>query len=346
MTVLPLPHQTRMHLEAAETPAIIAAQLERNAARARSLAHWLRDVRPRAVVTCARGSSDHAATYARYLIETRLGVLTSSASPSVSSVYGANADLSGTVMLAISQSGASPDLLATVEAARRSGAHIIALVNVEESPLARTADIVLPLGAGQETSVAATKSYLASLAAVAQLTAEWAGDRELDAALTDSPRLLEQAWTFDWAPALETLRNPPSAYVIGRGLGLGVAQEWALKLKETCRLHAEAQSSAEVRHGPLALVRAGFPVLMLAQHDETRDGVLALAADLVGRGARVLLAGGEAHGATILPTSRTHPAIEPLLATLSFYRFVNALAVARGLDPDRPAHLHKVTQTL
>jgi glucosamine--fructose-6-phosphate aminotransferase (isomerizing) len=335
-----------MHAEAAEAPAVIAAQLERNGARARSLARWLRDIRPRAVLTCARGSSDHAATYARYLIETRLGVLTSSASPSVSSVYGTNADLSGTVMLAISQSGASPDLLATVDAARRSGARVIALVNVEASPLASAADIVLPLGAGHETSVAATKSFLASLSAIAQLTAEWAQDAELAAALAEAPRLLEQAWTFDWTAALETLRNPPSAYVIARGLGLGVAQEWALKLKETCRLHAEAHSSAEVRHGPLALVRAGFPVLMLAQHDETRDGVLALAGDLVGRGAKVLLAGGATHGAETLQASVAHPAIEPLLATLSFYRFANALSLARGLDPDRPAHLHKVTQTL
>jgi glutamine---fructose-6-phosphate transaminase (isomerizing) len=338
---------TRMHAEAAEAPAVVAAQLERNASRVRETGEWLRGLRPRAIVTCARGSSDHAATYARYLIETRLGLLTASASPSVSSVYRAPADMAQAVVLAISQSGTSPDLLAMVAAARRGGASVLALVNVEDSPLARAADVVLPLAAGVETSVAATKSYLATLAAIVQLTAAWADDAELRDAIARAPALLQRAWMLDWSEqALEPLRGASSAYVIGRGLGLGIAQEWALKLKETCRLHAEAQSSAEVRHGPMALVRPGFPVLMLAQHDETHEGVLELARDMAGGGALALLAGGDAEGVTTLPTIEAHPAIEPMLATLSFYRFVNALSLARGLDPDRPAHLQKVTRTL
>lgn len=337
---------TRMHAEAAQAPAVVAAQLRRNADAVRGLAAELRRTRPRAVVTCARGSSDNAATYARYLIETRLGLLTSSAAPSVSSVYGAPADLADTVMLAISQSGASPDLLATTEAAQRAGARVVALVNVEDSPLAGLADVTLPLAAGDETSVAATKSYLASLSAVLHLVAEWADDEALRRALHEAPVLLQRAWELDWSDALEPLRGAGSAYVLARGVGLGIAQEWALKLKETCRLHAEAQSTAEVRHGPMALVQAGFPVLVFAQHDETHDGVVALAGELAARGARTLLAGGEAAGAVSLPVVAAHPALEPLLATQSFYRCANALALARGLDPDRPAHLHKVTRTL
>jgi glucosamine--fructose-6-phosphate aminotransferase (isomerizing) len=337
---------TRMYTEAAEAPAVVEAQLLRNAAVVRALATQLRGARPRAVVTCARGSSDNAATYARYLIETRLGLLTSSAAPSVSSVYGADADLADTVMLVISQSGASPDLLATVEAARRAGARIVALVNVEHSPLARLADMTVPLAAGDETSVAATKSYLASLSAVLQLVTEWAGDDGLRQSLERAPSLLQRAWELDWAAAVEPLREAASAYVVARGIGLGIAQEWALKLKETCRLHAEAQSAAEVRHGPMALVRAGFPVLVFAQHDETRDGVIELARELAARGAHTLLAGGKAAGAVTLPVIDSHPALEPLLATQTFYRFANALSLARGLDPDRPAHLRKVTRTL
>ncbi len=340
-----MPTETRMHIEAGEASDVIALQLQRNAAAMANLGDWLRHMHPRAIVTCARGSSDHAATYARYLIETRLGVLTSSASPSVSSVYGAPANLAQVVMLAISQSGASPDLLATVESARRGGAKVVALVNVESSPLAAIADVTLPLGAGPETSVAATKSYLASLAAIAHLVAEWTEDAVLRQALDTTPALLRQAWQLDWTPALEALRNAESAYVVARGLGLGIAQEWALKLKETCRLHAEAHSSAEVRHGPMALVGQGFPVLALAQHDETHAGVIELARDIAHQGARALLAGGEVPGVTALPTLEAHPAIEPLLATQSFYRVVNALALARGLDPDRPAHLQKVTRT-
>jgi glutamine---fructose-6-phosphate transaminase (isomerizing) len=344
---MPAPvHATRMYSEAAEAPAVVERQLRRNGAVVRGLAAQLRGARPRAVVTCARGSSDNAATYARYLIETRLGLLTASAAPSVSSVYGADADLADTVMLVISQSGASPDLLATVAAARRAGARIVALVNVEDSPLARLADVTVPLAAGDETSVAATKSYLASLSAVLQLVTEWSGDDGLHQALDLAPSLMQQAWRLDWAPAVAALREAGSAYVVARGVGLGVAQEWALKLKETCRLHAEAQSAAEVRHGPMALVQAGFPVLVFAQHDETRDGVIDLARELAARGAHTLLAGGEVAGAVSLPVIDSHPVLEPLLATQTFYRFANALSLARGLDPDRPAHLRKVTRTL
>jgi glucosamine--fructose-6-phosphate aminotransferase (isomerizing) len=133
---------------------------------------------------------------------------------------------------------------------------------------------------------------------------------------------------------------------VARGFGLGVAQEAALKLKETCGLHAEAFSSAEVKHGPMALVRAGFPVLMFTQSDDTRAGIEELAAEFAARGAHVLLAGANAAGAITLPSLQAHPVIEPLLAIQSFYRAANALALARGLDPDRPPHLHKVTETI
>jgi glucosamine--fructose-6-phosphate aminotransferase (isomerizing) len=346
MSSLPRPERTQMHREAAQAPDVVAAQFQRNAGRVREIADRLRREPPRAVVTCARGSSDHAATFARYLIETRLSVLTSSAAPSVSSVYGARADVRDALLVAISQSGASPDLLATVEAARRGGARVLAIVNVEESPLASLADFVLPLCAGAETSVAATKSYLASLAAAVHLTAEWTGDASLRAALEATPALMQRAWQLDWSVAVDALRVAGSGYVIARGLGLGVAQEWALKLKETCRLHAEALSAAEVRHGPMALVRPDFPVLLLAQHDETHDGVVTLARELAGLGARAMLAGGEGPGVTALPVLTADPAIEPLLATQSFYRLANDLALARGLDPDRPAHLRKVTETM
>ncbi len=134
--------------------------------------------------------------------------------------------------------------------------------------------------------------------------------------------------------------------MIGRGPGLGVAQEAALKFKETCGLHAEALSAAELRHGPMALVRAGFPLLIFTQDDETRAGVLELARELITHGARVLLAGAELPGAIVLPATPAHPVLEPLLLVQSFYRLANALALARGRDPDRPPHLNKVTETV
>jgi glucosamine--fructose-6-phosphate aminotransferase (isomerizing) len=335
-----------MYSEAAQAPAVVRAQFESNAARVARLAERLRQAPPRAVVTCARGSSDHAATFARYLIETRLGILTSSASPSVSSVYEVTPDLVGTVMLAISQSGASPDLLATVSRARSNGARIVAMVNAESSPLAQLADDLIPLAAGPELSVAATKSYLASLAAIVQLVATWARDAELATALENAPPLLERAFGLDWSAAVTRLTGANNLYVIGRGLGLGIAQEAALKFKETCGLHAEALSAAELRHGPMALVRAHFPLLIFTQDDESRAGVVQLAGELSRAGAAVLIAGAEVAQATTLPTGSAHPVIEPLLYAQSFYRMANELSLARGHDPDRPPNLSKVTETL
>jgi glucosamine--fructose-6-phosphate aminotransferase (isomerizing) len=344
--VNPPENSTQMYCEAQQAPAVVRQQIAANAERFERLGERLRQLAPRAVVTCARGSSDHAATFAKYLIETRLNILTSSAAPSVSSVYDSTPNLAGTVFLAISQSGASPDLLATVRGARNAGALVVALVNAESSPLAQTADFTVPLCAGIERSVAATKSYIASLSAIIQLVASWARDSALLTALQEAPALLERAWELDWSAAVTRLRLSADLYVIGRGLGLGVAQEAALKFKETCGLHAEAVSSAEVRHGPMALIRASFPVLMFTQNDETRSGVESLATELAARRADVMLAGAQVPRAVILPALSATPVVEPMLIVQSFYRMVNALALARGRNPDQPPYLHKVTETV
>ena len=338
---------TRLAREAAESPAVVRAQLGANDAVIRDLAQRLRRAPPKAVVTLGRGSSDHAATFARYLIETRLGVMTASTPPSVSSVYEVASDMTGTLCLVISQSGRSPDILAAAEAARAAGALVVALVNDAASPLAQIAAVTAPLLAGPELSVAATKSYIAALSAVVQLAAHWSGDAELLRALDRLPELLDEAWALDWSDAIAPLKDARSLYVLGRGIGYGVAEEAALKLKETCGLHAEAFSAAEVRHGPMALVGPGFPVLAFAQGDETRAGVEAATAAAAAQGAPVLKAGGAAQaGVVILPTRDACPILEPIAYVLSFYRLVAALAAARGLDPDRPPHLTKITETL
>jgi len=335
-----------MYQEAVQAPLAVNAQLTQNASQLRELGARLRAEPPRAVVTCARGSSDHAGTYARYLIEAHTHVLTSSAAPSVSSVYEAQSDLEGTLFIAISQSGKSPDLLAATRNAKDSGALTVALCNTIDSPLMKLVDVAVPLHAGPERSVAATKSYITSLSCIAQLLANWVEDRRLLATLPQVPEMLARAWECDWTRAVETLRGAVNLFVVARGFGLGIAQEAALKLKETCGLHAEAFSSAEVKHGPMALVRAGFPVLMFTQRDETRVGIQEVAAEFASRGARVLIAGAEAAGAISLPAIASHPVIEPLLTIQSFYRMANELALARGLDPDRPPHLNKVTETV
>ena len=348
---LPPETGTLMFQEAAQAADVVAAQFARNRDTLAALAARLRTSPPPFVATCARGSSDHAATYAKYLLETQLGVVTASLSPSVGSVYEAPLRLRGALFIAISQSGKSPDLLRNTEAAKAAGAHVVALVNVEDSPLAALADTVVPLCAGPERSVAATKSYLASLAAIAQLVAHWKEDAALLAALDVLPAALRDAWSKDWSALTGGLVDARNLFVLGRGLGLGAAQEAALKFKETCGLHAEAYSSAEVKHGPMALVGSGFPVLAFAQPDGTGAGTLALAEEFRARGAEVWVA-STGDGRTPpdegwLPLAEApHPALAPLLAVQSFYRAINALALRRGYNPDLPPHLNKVTETV
>lgn len=342
------PSSTLMFAEASEGAAAVRRFLDQNRAPLAKLAAHLRANPPRSVTTCARGSSDHAATFGKYLIETLVGVPTSSAALSVSSIYASAVVAEDSLCIAISQSGRSPDLLTAVEAHKAAGAHIVALVNDETSPLAALADTLLPLCAGPERSVAATKSYIASLAGLAAIAAAWAGDAALQAALEALPEQLEKAFALDWSAALAVLTEARNLFVIGRGYGLCVAQEAALKLKETCALHAEAFSSAEVRHGPMAIVGDGFPVLALATVDTAGEGVREVAAEFAERGAIVLLAdaAGPLDGAVHLPSLTTAPALEPILLIQSFYKLANALSLARGLNPDTPPHLNKVTRTL
>jgi glutamine---fructose-6-phosphate transaminase (isomerizing) len=339
------PDQSLMFAEAADSANAVRRQRVINGDAVARLGTILRERRPRALVTLARGSSDNAATFGRYLVETQAGVLTSSASPSVASVYDAAPAMDGTVMLAISQSGRSPDLLAAAKAARGRGAFLVALVNDEHSPLFELADVALPLCAGPERSVAATKSFIATLAAILHVVGEWCQDPAILAALDTLPELLERAWELDWGAALPVLLDSRHLYAVGRGHGFGIAQEIALKVKETAGFHAEAFSAAEVRHGPMALVGPDFPVLLLAQDDEAHGSVQALAEEFDARAAPLLLAGLDGPGTT-LPTLAADPLIQPILAVQSFYRMVNTLSIRRGHDPDRPPSLAKVTETI
>jgi glucosamine--fructose-6-phosphate aminotransferase (isomerizing) len=342
----PTAEKTLMFAEAADASNAVRSQLRHDSAAMLKIGAELRELRPRAVITCARGSSDHAATYAKYLIETHARVLTASAAPSVSSVYGVTQDVRGCLFIAISQSGRSPDLLASVASAKASGATVLALCNGADSPLMSAADLAVDLNAGPERSVAATKSYLASLAAIVRLVAAWTENASLDAEIARLPDLMDQSWSADWSEALPVLQSAENLYVVGRGLGLGAAQEVALKCKETCGIHAEAFSSAELRHGPYTLLRKGFPALVLAQGDATRPGIEALALELARRGVAVLLAGGNAAGSILLPSAQAAPELAPILLVQSAYRMIASLSVLRGFDPDRPPHLYKITETV
>jgi len=328
--------------EANEAAAAARRQIETCGERFAALADRLRARPPSVIVTCARGSSDHGATYGKYLLETTVGRVVASVGPSIASTYGRDLILDGALFLAISQSGRSPDLLALTEAARAAGALVVAMVNDTASPLAARAEIVLPLCAGAETSVAATKSFLMVGVAFLQLAAAWTEDPALRAAVAAAPDALAAAADLDWLPGLAALVPATRAFVIARGVGLGAALEIALKLKETCRLHAEAFSAAEVQHGPIALVEPGFPIVALAQDDATLPATRAAIAQLEALGAAVA---STLDGS--LPQVPGVPAVlAPLCAVQSFYLAVPRLAAARGLDADAPSHLRKITETV
>jgi glutamine---fructose-6-phosphate transaminase (isomerizing) len=337
--------ETTMYREAAEAPDCVENQLRRNADTLAALGDRLRTRPPAAMVTIGRGSSDHAATYARYLVETRLGILSSSLSPSIFSVFKAPLSLDNMLCLAISQSGRSPDLLAAAGAARDSGAIVVALVNDPDSPLAEIATIVLPQGAGPEKSAAATKSFITSLSAIAQMVALWSGDGAMQSALAKLPSALAGAWEEDWSLCRDTLQTADHLYTVGRGLHLAIAQEAAHKLKETCMIHAEAFSSAEVLHGPNELAGKDFPVLLFRSEDATDASVLDAARRLGAQGASVMMAGGGDAGTLNVPRA-PHPALAPILQIQAFYRMANALACDRGHNPDQPQHVQKVTHTV
>ena len=255
--------------------------------------------------------------------------------------------MKGALFVALSQSGQSPDLLKCTEAARAAGATVVALVNDESSPLADLADVCLGLQAGAETSVAATKSFIASLAGLLQIATCWSADQKLSDALESLPDQLALAADLDWSEAINTFADSHNMFTLGRGLGFGVALEAALKFKETSVLHAEAFSSAELAHGPMALMRLGFPILMFSQNDGTRPGNDELATALREKGADLFVArAGEAAAGRLPVLADLHPAVEPLTMIQSFYRLARDIAAARGLDPDSPRHLKKVTETL
>ncbi|MCY1000653.1 SIS domain-containing protein [Myxococcus sp. MISCRS1] len=336
-----------MAREAAEAPGVARLQLARSEDMFVALGERLRRQPPRFVVTCARGSSDHAAVYGKYLIETTLGRAVASVGPSVASIYGAHAlDLRDSLFIAVSQSGQSPDLLRLTEAAKASGALVVGFVNDASAPLGALCDVSIPLDAGPERAVAATKSYLLSGLAFLRLAAHWSASPALHEAVAALPEALASACALDWWPALQTLVDAQSLYVVGRGSGLGAALELALKLKETCRLHAEAFSAAEVAHGPLGLVQPGFPVIALGQEDGSAEGTRAVVRRMMELGAEVRTV-LPVPGAATLPTVPGVPlAIAPLCQVQSFYLAVHRLATARGLDPDAPANLRKVTETV
>jgi len=336
----------RMQDELDQAPDAVRRQSGAIEGPLRDLVSQLHRRPPDFVITCARGSSAHAAAFAKHLIERRVGLPVSAFAPNIATIYRRQLRMKGQLFLAISQSGRSDDLIESASMAKAAGALSVAMVNDVESPLARACALVLPLAAGAELSVAATKTFVASLAALLRLTCAWTNDSTLAGAVERLPERLAAAAQLDWRAALGALQEAASLVTIGRGPTLAIAREAALKLKETCNLHAEAFSSAEFQHGPVALVETSYPLLLFVPTDAACESVLYVAADLRRKGAQVLLASPEPGAPGRLPALiPDHPETDAVCLIQSFYAMAVRLAALRGANVDLPRHLRKVTRT-
>ncbi len=336
------PVDTAMAREIAEIPAKSKHLLARAELFA-EIASRIEQAKPRIVVLCGRGSSGHVGVYLRYLFETRLGWLTSAAAPSVMTAYQRPPDFREALFIVISQSGRSPDLIEPTEIARKAGALTLAIVNDQHSPVASAAELVLPIGAGPERAVAATKTVVLSMIAGARLIATLADDNLLLNSLSELPARFLSTALCDWSVWAESAANAPAAFIVGRGYSLGCAREIALKTSEILRIPALGYSAAELRHGPRAAISSSTPVLVLRQNDEAAESIDDLIRDLRQGDTEVFSVGGP-HG--VLPwIGDRHPACDPIVMLAPTYRAIEQAARRRGLDPDNPPHLSKVTRT-
>jgi glucosamine--fructose-6-phosphate aminotransferase (isomerizing) len=327
-----------MALEATEAPQRIAEQLAANAATVQQVVEQIRQRSPKFVYMVGRGSSDHAGVFAKYLIEIEVGLPVAAAAPSIASVYNKSLQLADALVLVISQSGRSPDILAQVDMAKRSGAMVVALVNDTTSPLAEQAHYTLPLHVGAEKAVAATKSYLATLSAILQLVSVWSGNQALQQAVQQLPQSLQAAIDLPQQLTAQALENVAHLVVLGRGLGYAISREIALKLKEVCGIHAEAFSSAEFLHGPVTLVKNQFAIVDVTIEDESLSAHRSQIEDVCSRGAAIV----QLHHRGVNADAR----VLPLLVLQRFYLDVEVVARSRGINPDAPPGLNKVTKTV
>ncbi|MBN1921228.1 MAG: SIS domain-containing protein [Anaerolineae bacterium] len=338
--------------EIREQPAVLQTVLEREMEAVSSLAERLRQRAPRYVVLAARGSSDNAARYGQYLLGAFNGITAALATPSLYTLYRRPPSLKDALVIGVSQSGQSPDIVSVIAEGRSQGALTVAITNDTHSPLAQAAQTTLDLCAGPEYSLAATKTYTSSLMVLAMLSAAWAGDAERLVALQQTPQ---------WAAAIledlphvlqiaERYRYMEACVVTGRGFNYATAFEVALKLKELTYIMAEPYSSADFQHGPVAIVEQGFPVLAVLPEGAAAQDMLTFLRSLQAREPELLvispLAEALALAQTPLPLPVSIPEwLSPLLAVIPGQMFALGLTLARGYDPDHPRGLRKVTLT-
>lgn len=335
-----------MRQEIDQIPHVAANLLERKVVEFEEAGNLLRKRDPAVVVSIARGSSDHAAHFLKYAIELEMGIPVASLGPSLASIYQGQLKLARGAAIAVSQSGASPDIVALAKAAVAGEGSVIALANTVPSPLSEAASMAIDIDAGKEVAVAATKSFVNSIIAGLAVLAAWKQDAHLHAAVQELPRHLEAALKLDWSAMIEPLATAESLYMLGRGPALAIASEAALKCKETCELHAEAYSSAEVLHGPVSLVGKAFPVIVFAARDKAEASIVETSSKLQAKAAKIYVTSEKATPRERLPFVETGNALtDALCLIVPYYGMVEELSRKRGFNPDKPAALQKVTTT-
>ena len=335
-----------MEADLHEAPEVLRRQRQLLAERLREFTIVLRSMAPRLVVTCARGSSANAASFGKHLIERYTGIPVSAAAPSIVTLYRQRLNLKGQLFLSISQSGHSDDLVECATVARKSGAFTVSILNDTDSPLAASSNLVLPMAAGPELSIAATKTFLGSAGALLYFVATWAGLGAMRDALDRLPERLISTRQLDWTNLQETLHKAKNLITLGRGATFAIAQEASLKLKEVCDVHAEAISAAEFQHGHVALISSKFPIVIFMPTDQAAHSLKELAENLSAKSNLVFVTGckiGRAHHLAAL--SPDFPETDAICLIQSFYGQIIRWAEHIGLDVDRPRHLAKLTRT-
>lgn len=343
---------SRLLQEIMEQPAVLEGLLRTEYSTIREVANVIRQRNVRAVLIAARGTSDNAATYAKYIWGAFNGLPVMLAAPSLYTLYQKPPRLYDTLVVGISQSGMSPDVVAVVEDGRAQGMLTLAITNDPQSRLARAAEYVLPCQAGEERSVAATKSYTAELMVIALLSVALAEDNRRLEEIRSVPEAVEKTLTLREfiAQRAERYRFMENCAVVGRGFNYATAFEVALKVKELTYVSAQPYSSADFMHGPVAIVGRDYPVIAIAPSGQVYEDVAALVAELRRREAELVIVSDredlarQAQFPVILPMMLPEW-LSPITAVIPGQLFAYHLALAKGLDPEQPRGLRKVTET-
>lgn len=340
---------SKMYKEICEQPEVLERILNEGWAEVLSASRALRQDDLRSVMIAARGTSDNAALYAKYLFDVLLGVPTALASPSAFTLYESRMNLDGVLVVGVSQSGESQDILETVRRSRDLGASTLTVTNNEDSPMAEAAQHHFFLRAGKEESVAATKTYTAELLVLYLLVRALKGEESLEREVRELPDLTRKVLATEWG-GTERYRYVEYMVVTSRGYNLATAEEAALKLMETTYVVAQAFSAADLEHGPIAMIGRDFPVLGIAPSGKTQSTIRSLVETLRDRGAELLLISDDK--AMLNEASATFPVsdsvaeeLSPILYALPIQLLAEKLALLKGLNPDTPRGLSKVTET-